>query len=79
MDAPKGNQFAVSVALPRPCSSDSALVQAKTGMKPGGARPFFPPGLPQPAANPQGFLHRKGASLRLMLKRSEASYFLSTG
>jgi hypothetical protein len=61
------NQFAVSVAFPRLCSSDSALVQAKGEKKPGKARPFFPSGLPQPAANPQGFLHRIGEEPRALL------------
>lgn len=37
-------------------SSNSALVHAKNEKKPPKGRPFFPSGVPQPAANPGGVL-----------------------
>jgi hypothetical protein len=48
------NQFTGSVALPRLCSSDSALVQAENEKKPGKARPFFPSGSTPFRTPPQG-------------------------
>jgi hypothetical protein len=79
MDAPKGKPICSFRSLPRLCSSNSALVQAKSKEKPDRARPFFPSGLPQPAANPGGVLAPRGEEPRALLILKVPSHFPRRG